>query len=345
MPQRLRRPVLVLGLLLALAIAPAGARGATEIKLDKGFLAGLVDKLPPVPFDKEGQYRGSVHSFRLVGIDPNQRKLLTAFTAEGEFRPPASGPVSERLSRSDDHADGLRKFRFEIKASVRVEAGLDGSPRFWVDVDEVKRTELEGVAGLLAKLLGRQFDEIATRVVDGRSAEINQKLNAQIMKRAALYKDYGVLCGVDYEADSVTLRFDLTRLTREGIAGHLFPEPRPGALPLHRWINSRTGAHLYTLAETPNRPGPYVSEGIAGYVPDASEPGAAPIYGWHGPRDHLYTADPNGEGVRPRLFQPEGVAFYLLTEPRDGAVPFHRFFDPRRGLHFYTIHPHAEFAK
>jgi len=334
---------MIIGLLIAMA--PAGARGATEIKLDKGFLAGLAGKLPPVPFEKEGQYQGSVHSFRLVGIDPEERKLLTAFTAEGEFRPPASGPVSERLSRSDDHADGLRKFRFEIKASVRAEAGIDGSPRFWVDVDQVKRTELEGVAGLLAKLLGRQFDEIATRVVDGRSAEINQKLNAEIMKRAAQYKDYGVLCGVDYAVDSVTLRFDLTRLTREGVAGYIFLKPRPGALPLHRWVNERTGAHLYTLSTTPGRPGAYTLEGIAGYVPDGSEPGAAPIYGWHGPRNHFYTADPSGEGVRPRLYRTEGVAFHLLTEPRDDAAPFYRFYDPRRALHFYTVHPHAEFAK
>lgn len=334
---------MVVGLLIA--IAPNAARGATEIKLDRDFLAGLVAKLPPVPFDKEGQYRGSVHSFRLAGIDPDQRKLLTAFTAEGEFRPPASGPVSERLSRSDDHVGGLRKFRFEIKASVRVEAGLDGSPRFLVEVDEVKRAELEGVAGLLAKLLGRQFDEIATRVVDGRSAEINQKLNEQIMRRAAMYKDYGVLCGVDYQADSITLRFDLTRLTREGIAGYIFPEPRPGALPLYRWLNTRDGAHLYTLSESPNRPGPYVAEGLAGYVPDASEPGAVPIYGWRAPRNHFYTTDPNVQKVRPRMFQAEGVAFHLLTEPREGAVPFYRFFDPRRGQHFYTTHPHAEFAK
>jgi len=26
-------------------------------------------------------------------------------------------------------------------------------------------------------------------------------------------------------------------------------------------------------------------------------------------------------------------------------VPFYRFFDPRTGRHFYTTHPHAEFAK
>ncbi len=39
------------------------------------------------------------------------------------------------------------------------------------------------------------------------------------------------------------------------------------------------------------------------------------------------------------------VAFNVLAEPKDGAVPFYRFFDARKGLHFYTVHPHAEFAK
>jgi hypothetical protein len=61
--------------------------------------------------------------------------------------------------------------------------------------------------------------------------------------------------------------------------------------------------------------------------------------------DHLYTADPAAERIRPRLFQSEGVAFHVLAGPVDGAVPFYRFNDPRRGLHFYTTHPHAEFAK
>lgn len=342
MTYRLRR-LLVLAALIA--SVPVVARGATEVKLDKEFLAGIVAKLPPSPFEQAGQYRGSVHSYRLVGVDPKQRRLLAAFTVEGEFRPPASGPISERVSRSDDHTDGTRKFRFDIKASVNVEAGPDGSPRFRVDVDEVKRTELEGVAGLLAKLLGKRFDEIATQVVDGRAAVVNQKLNAEIMKRAAMYKDYGVLCGIDYAVESVVLRFDLTRLNREGIAGYIYPEPRPGASPLYRWLNSQTGAHLYTLSPSLGTPGPYVSEGIVGYVPDGSEPGATPLYGWHGPKDHFYTADPKGENVRPRIFRTEGVAFHVLAEPREDAVPFYRFHDARRGLHFYTVHPHAEFAK
>ena len=86
-------------------------------------------------------------------------------------------------------------------------------------------------------------------------------------------------------------------------------------------------------------------DGIAGYVPDASEPGAKPIYAFRGRLDNFYTPDPQNERIRPRLLRPEGVAFHVLAEARDGAVPLYRFFDERRGLHFYTTHPHAEFAK
>jgi len=342
MSTRSRR--LLVGLVAAWMI-PYGARAATEIRLEKDFLAGVVEKLPPSPFEQAGKYRGSVHSYRLAGFDPKRRSLLAAFTAEGEFRPPASGPISEIASRSKDHVDGWRKFRFDIKASVNIEAGRDGSPRFKVDVDEVKRTELEGVAGLLAKILGKRFDEIATQVVDGKAEAVNQKLNAEIMKRAVAFKDYGVFCGIDYATDSVVLRFDLTRLKREGYVGYVHAELRRGASPLYRWLDTRTGAHLYTLAPSLDAPGRYTGDGVAGYVPDASEPGAKPIYAFRGRLDNFYTPDPQNELIRPRLFRPEGVAFHVLDEPRDGAVPLYRFFDQRRGLHFYTTHPHAEFAK
>lgn len=332
---------LLAGLILALA-TPTASRAATEIKLEKGYIAGVVEKLPPSPFQQEGKFRGSVHSYRLAGIDPARRRLMAAFTAEGEYKPPAAGPISEATSQSKD---GWRKFRFEIKASVNVEPGRDGTPRFHVEVDEVKRTELEGVAGLLAKLLGKQFDAIATQVVDGQTNSVNQKLNAEIMKRAAMYKDYGVLCGIDYDRDFVALKFDLTRLDRQGILGYVLEEPREGFVPLHRWLNARTGGHRYTLSETIDVPGAFTPEGIAGYVPAAGTPGAVPVTLYRGRIDHIYTADPAAERIRPRLFQSEGVAFHILPQPGPGTVPFYRFNDPRRGLHFYTTHPHAEFAK
>ncbi len=86
---------------------------------------------------------------------------------EGQFRPPITGPVSERISRAEDHTQGLRKFRFEITAGVNIEAGPDAMPRFRVEIEEVKKAELEGIAGLLAKLLGKFFDDMVTQLADG----------------------------------------------------------------------------------------------------------------------------------------------------------------------------------
>ena len=87
----------------------------------------------------------------------------------------------------------LRKFRFEITTGVNVEAGPDAMPRFKVEVEEVKKAELEGIAGLLAKLMGRFFDDMVTQIADGRASLLNQKLNAEVLKRAAVFKDYWAL--------------------------------------------------------------------------------------------------------------------------------------------------------
>ena len=165
----------------------------TEVKLDKEFLAGIVEKLPPNPFEKKGQYRGKAHSYRLLAIDSKRRRFLAACQLEGEFRPPVTGPVSERISRSEDHTQGMRKFRFEVTAGVNIEAGPDSLPRFRVDVEEVKKAELEGIAGLLAKLLGKFFDEMVTQIADGRASLLSQKLNSEVLKRGRLQTVRGIL--------------------------------------------------------------------------------------------------------------------------------------------------------
>ena len=135
-------------------IADRAATAATEVRLDRDFMAGVAEKLPSSPFEKKGQYRGKIHSYRLLAIDPERRRLLASCQVEGEFRPPVSGPISERVSRSDDHTKGLRKFGFEIRTGIHIESGPDATPRLRVEVDEIKKTELEGFAGLLAKSWG-----------------------------------------------------------------------------------------------------------------------------------------------------------------------------------------------
>src|SRR5262245_15300840 len=282
--ERMSRTGRILGLLVALSLHGRDARAATEVKLDRDFLAGVVEKLPPSPFEKKGQYQGTIHSYRLLAIEPKLRRFLASCQVEGAFKPPASGPISEHVSRADEHKSGERKFRFEIKAGVNVEAGPDAMPRFRIDVEEIKKAELEGFAGLLAKLLGKFFDDMVTQIADGRAALLNKKLNDEVLKRATIFKEYGAFCGIDYAADQVTLRFDLTRLKREGIAGYVFPAPGPGTVPLHRFFNRRNGSHDYTTTPGgPDRPG-YTAEGVACHVLDRQAPGTVPFYAWHSRR-------------------------------------------------------------
>ena len=110
-------------------------------------------------------------------------------------------------------------------------------------------------------------------------------------------------------------------------------------------MDQRTGGHQYTLSpREPDRTNASL-EGVACHVFEHATAGAVPVYAWHGRIDHLYTVAADGEGVGRRGLRPAGVAFFILSEPAPDTVPFYRFFDPRNGRHFYTTHPHAEFAK
>jgi len=318
---------------------------AAEVKLGKDFLDGVIEKLPPCPFEKAGKYRGTVHSYRLVAIEPRSRQFLVVCQIEGEFHPPVTGPISERIGRSPQTPEGWRKFSFDVKARVNIEPGLDGVPRFRIEIDEVKRRELDGFSGILAKLLGQYFDELVTQIAGGRASRLSQRLNAEVIKRVVLFKEYGVFCGIDYAPSEVVLHFDLTRFQLEGIAGYVFAEAQPGTVPLYRWIHPRHGSHYYTTTpDAPDRPNS-VSEGITCHVCDHREAGTVPFYRWRNGRDDLYTTSPSGEGASRLGFQPRGIACYIYRDPKPGRVPLYRFYDPVRHHHFYTTHPHAEFAK
>ena len=195
-------------------------------------------------------------------------------------------------------------------------------PRFKVEVEEIKKAELEGLAGLLAKLLGRFFDDMVTQIAEGRAALLNQKLNAEVLKRAAVFKEYGLFCGIDYTADQVVLHFDLTRLKSEGIVGYVFPTPQPGTFPSTAGSTGGLGSHEYTTQSATARAGPtWSAEGVACHVLDHAAPGTVPIYGWHGRRDHLYTAAADGERAR-RAWASGRVVWpftsYAETGPRHG---------------------------
>jgi hypothetical protein len=320
-------------------------QAAAEIKLGKDFLDGVVEKLPPASFDKADKYRGSVHSYRLIAIDPRTRRFLIACQIEGEFHPPVTGPISERVGRSPQTPEGWRKFHFDVKARVNIEPGAQGAPRFRIDIDEVKKRELDGFSGVVAKFLGQYFDELVTQIASGRASRLNKRLNDEVLKRVGLFKDYGVLQAIDYSSSEVILRFDSTRFRSEGITGYVFDSERPGTVPLYRWFHPRDGSHYYTTQpNTPDRPNS-VADGISCHVYDHPVAEAVPFYRWSNGRDYLYTVEANGENAGRVGHRPQGIVGFIYREPKPGTVPLYRFYDPVRHQHFYTMHPHAEFAK
>jgi hypothetical protein len=318
---------------------------AAEVKLEKDYLDGLVEKLPPLPFQNPGKVQGSVHHCRLAAIDPRTRRFVVRCLVDGEYRPPVSGA----LARRDD--DGTwRKFRFEVQVGINVEAGQDGTPKFHIEVEEVRRKELEGLAGTLAKLLGKYFDDIVTRVAAGKASQLSGKLNAEIVKRIAAFQEYGVFTGIDYAPTLVVLHFGMTRFKAEGIAGYVLPPggpegAQPGTVPLYRAIHPQRGLRLYTIDRVEASRRGFHVEGIACHVFDRQAPETVPLYRWSRGRDGLYTTARDGEGSYRTGYRPEAIACFLYAEAKPGTVPFYRFVDPRTGQHFYTVHPHAEFAE
>jgi hypothetical protein len=342
---RWMRRILAGVLAVAALLADQPGQAAAEIKLGKDFLCGIVEKLPPTTFDKTDKYRGTVHSYRLVAIDPQTRRFLIACQIEGEFRPPVTGPISERVGRSPQTPPGWRKFRFDVKARVNIEPGVDGAPRFRIEIDEVKKRDLDGFSGVLAKILGQYFDELVTQIASGRASRLNKRLNDEILKRVSVFREYGVFQRIDYSPSEVVLHFDLTRFRSEGIVGHVFVEQRPGTVPLYRWLHPQDGSHYYTtFPNAPDRPNS-VSEGISCHIYDHPVHLTAALYCWRNRRDDLFTMSDTGENAARNGYRPYGIAGYIHRDPLPGTAPLYRFYDPVRHQHFYTLHPNAEFAK
>jgi hypothetical protein len=321
------------------------AQAGAVVRFDKEFLADVIAKLPACSFEKADKYRGVVHSYRLAAIDPRHRQFLVSCQIEGDFHTPVTGPISERVGRSPQTPEGWRHFRFELKAKVNVEPGAEGAPRFKVAIEEVKRRELEGFSGVVARFLGQYFDELVTQIAGGRASRLNQRLNAEIARKITVFKEYGVFQGIDYEPNEVVLHFDVTRFRSEGVTGYVFADAQPGTVPLYRWLHPADGSHFYTIRPAaPDRPNS-VSEGIACHVPIDGAGGAAPLYLWRSSRDLLYTTATDGERSGRLGYRPHGIACYIYRDAKPKTVPLYRFYDPVRRQHFYTTHMHAEFAK
>jgi hypothetical protein len=326
-----------LGALALLAMAGGrAARASADVRLGKDFIAGIIEKLPPVGFERPGQYRGLVHSFRLIAIDSRSRQLLIACKIDGEFRAPVNGPISDRVARSPRTPEGWRRFGFDVRARVNVEPGGDAAPRFRIGIDEVKRRDLDGATGLVAKALGQLFDDLITQFANSRASSLGDRLNAEVVRRVAMFKEYGVFCGIEYSQNDLILHFDLTRLRGEGIVGYVFAEERPGTVPLYRWLHPGDRSHYYTIRpNAPDRPRA-VGEGVS-----------------------LNLAPPRPRGPPPRPPGLQAPGGHLLRLPRSparhgAALPLLRPAAPAAFLHLASLrripqvgrdlrHPHQAF--
>ncbi len=310
------------GFVLTMLVAPGHSWGGptAEVAFEKEFLQAILEALPPRPFQNEGRHRGTLHDFRLVAIDPVAREFRIACQVDGEYRPPIAAAVAGTLGRKPEDEAGWRVFRFDLKLSLGIEPGSRGVPRVHARVDEIRRRELEGLAGTLALVLGRQFDDLATRIADGRAEKLGSKLNGELEKRISSFQQFGALAGVDYSTDRVVLRFAVTRAGSEP-AGYALIAPEPGTLPLYRWVHPRLGTVLYAMSPVvPAREG-FRRVGVVGHVFPTPRPGTVALFRWRGPRGFLYTTAPDGAGASARGYRAAGFAAHVYPSPRPGTVP------------------------
>ena len=272
------RHALVIGLIVLVTLS-SSARGGAEVKLDRDFIAGLVEKLPPAPFKKDNQYHGEAKGFRLIGIDPNSRRMHVRCEIVGAYRPVIAQAVHQ--GQADKNAGGgWKTFAFDVLAAVKAEPGPDGAPRFTVEILEVKpqvRARRPSRPGA-SLILGRYFDDLVTQVADGKAQALGNKMNAQLRKKIDAFKEYGVLREIGYASDQLTLVFERDqRYKSDGIAGYVFATQKPGTVPLFRWSRPRFGDRYYTTTPgaIPGHPY-YVFDGIACYVYPTAAPGTAP---------------------------------------------------------------------
>lgn len=146
------------------------------------------------------------------------------------------------------------------------------------------------------------LDEISEGQVVPKSAYISGEVARKASAvRIPVYRFYNSSTGAHFFTTSATERDRIVStlsppFSLEGPAFSVASAFAPGLSAVHRFYNTRTGVHFYTISEAER-------SNVASYLPD---------------------------------YRYEGVAYYASQVAGTGFIPFYRFLIPAKGMHFYT---------
>ena len=140
----------------------------------------------------------------------------------------------------------------------------------------------------------------------GQIAAKTAYLSGSVARKAAavripVYRFYNSATGAHFFTTSTAERDNVINtlsppFNHEGEAFSVASDFSPGLSPVHRFYNTQSGVHFYTISETER----------ANVVANLTQ------------------------------FQYEGVAYHASQVSGQGLLPFYRFYVPSRGFHFYT---------
>ena len=117
-------------------------------------------------------------------------------------------------------------------------------------------------------------------------------------------------------------------------------------VPLHRFYNTRTGAHFYTESEVEKRIvlgyQDFRYEGITAFVMTNSGVDRTTVWRFYHRINgtHFYTANQNEASIVLnnywQTYNYEGPRYTAYTSQQAGTAPFYRFYKYKQGVHFYT---------
>ena len=133
---------------------------------------------------------------------------------------------------------------------------------------------------------------------------------------------------------------------KSAVFGQVTAKAFVGEALAYRFLNTRTGAHFYTVSEAERDQvietlPQFHYEGPAFTVSTTPQDGLLPVYRFFNTATgvHLYTiSEAEKAHIQANLptYQFEGVAYHASAVGGVGFKPLYRFYRPDRGFHFYT---------